>query len=355
MTANDFQRHFSKQWDITDSRLIPHRRIGYVGYKTPEEAMKAVKYHNKSFINMSRITVELARSVDQENALNPRKHARPQSLGQTPVFGDPLVQTPNPSHKRKRDDTSTSEEHPKLQEFLEVMKPVSKSRTWTNENGNVKDIEAGQEDHIVTNGVENGAGATQSSNSEDYQEVPQKLKRPRKDNEGASPTPVETLPLTFMTGNTDTGPATEIVPPAGEPEPSTVTDDDWLRSRTSRLLGLVDDDDTVLEENPWPERLSNSEASGNAQTHTRLGTSNTGLQAKGDPAQTTDTKASPEAQEASSAVAAIDRLFVRNLPYTVTEQELRTHFEQVGSGHVEEVFAVLSYLHCAFFLVLGRR
>ena len=63
MTANDFQRHFSKQWDITDSRLIPHRRIGYVGYKTPEEAIKAVKYHNKSFINMSRITVELARSV----------------------------------------------------------------------------------------------------------------------------------------------------------------------------------------------------------------------------------------------------------------------------------------------------
>ena len=63
MTAGDFQRHFSKQSDITDARLIPHRRIGYVGYKTPEEAIKAVKYHNRSFINMSKITVELARSV----------------------------------------------------------------------------------------------------------------------------------------------------------------------------------------------------------------------------------------------------------------------------------------------------
>lgn len=63
MTADDFRRHFSKQFGITDARLIPHRRIGYVGYKTPEEAMRAVKYHNKSFIKMSRVQVELARSV----------------------------------------------------------------------------------------------------------------------------------------------------------------------------------------------------------------------------------------------------------------------------------------------------
>lgn len=63
MTADAFQRHFSKQSSITDARLLPHRRIGYVGYKTPEDALKAVKYHNRSFINMSRIQVELARSV----------------------------------------------------------------------------------------------------------------------------------------------------------------------------------------------------------------------------------------------------------------------------------------------------
>ena len=63
MKADQFQQHFSKQSSITDARIIPHRRIGYVGYKTPEDAMKAVKYHNKSFINMSRIQVELARSV----------------------------------------------------------------------------------------------------------------------------------------------------------------------------------------------------------------------------------------------------------------------------------------------------
>ncbi len=63
LSAEDFRRHFSKQCAITDAKFIPHRRIGYVGYKNPEEAAKAVKYHHKSFIRMSRIGVELARSV----------------------------------------------------------------------------------------------------------------------------------------------------------------------------------------------------------------------------------------------------------------------------------------------------
>lgn len=60
----DFRKHFSsKGREITDIKLIPKRRIGYVGYKTPEDAAKAVKYFNRSYIRMSRIAVEVARPV----------------------------------------------------------------------------------------------------------------------------------------------------------------------------------------------------------------------------------------------------------------------------------------------------
>jgi multiple RNA-binding domain-containing protein 1 len=60
----DFRKHFSsKGREITDIKLIPKRRIGYVGYKTPEDAAKAVKYFNRSYIRMSRIAVEIARPV----------------------------------------------------------------------------------------------------------------------------------------------------------------------------------------------------------------------------------------------------------------------------------------------------
>jgi multiple RNA-binding domain-containing protein 1 len=63
ITEEEFKKNFSKNSPITDAKLIPHRRIGYVGYKTPEEASKAVKYFNRTFIRMSKIGVEIARPV----------------------------------------------------------------------------------------------------------------------------------------------------------------------------------------------------------------------------------------------------------------------------------------------------
>ena len=63
LNEDDFKKHFSAAHSVTDVRLLPHRRIGYVGYKTPQEAKDAVKHFNKSFIRMSKIGVELARPV----------------------------------------------------------------------------------------------------------------------------------------------------------------------------------------------------------------------------------------------------------------------------------------------------
>ena len=63
ISEEDFKKHFSVRQEITDAKLIPHRRIGYIGYKTPEDAAKAVQYFNKSFIRMSKIGVEIARPV----------------------------------------------------------------------------------------------------------------------------------------------------------------------------------------------------------------------------------------------------------------------------------------------------
>lgn len=63
LTEDDFKKHFSAQQTITDARLIPRRRIGYVGYKTPEQAATAVKYFNKTYIRTSRLLVETARPV----------------------------------------------------------------------------------------------------------------------------------------------------------------------------------------------------------------------------------------------------------------------------------------------------
>jgi multiple RNA-binding domain-containing protein 1 len=72
ITEADFRKHFSAQGrEVTDVKLIPHRRIGFVGYKSHEDAARAVKYFNRSFIRMSRIAVDLAKPV-RESLSTPR-------------------------------------------------------------------------------------------------------------------------------------------------------------------------------------------------------------------------------------------------------------------------------------------
>jgi multiple RNA-binding domain-containing protein 1 len=63
ITEDEFRRYFSSQQLITDAKVLPHRRFGYVGYKSPEDAEKAVKYFNKAFLRTSRLYVEIARPV----------------------------------------------------------------------------------------------------------------------------------------------------------------------------------------------------------------------------------------------------------------------------------------------------
>ena len=64
ITEAEARKHFSAgNREITDIKLIPQRRIGYVGYKTPEDASGAVKYFNRSYVRMSKISVEPAKAV----------------------------------------------------------------------------------------------------------------------------------------------------------------------------------------------------------------------------------------------------------------------------------------------------
>lgn len=72
ITEADFRKHFSAQGrEVTDVKLIPHRRIGFVGYKSHEDAARAAKYFNRSFIRMSRIAVDLAKPVRSPAPPNP--------------------------------------------------------------------------------------------------------------------------------------------------------------------------------------------------------------------------------------------------------------------------------------------
>jgi RNA recognition motif-containing protein len=62
--SNDqLRKHFSTRFQVTDAHVLPKRRIGFVGFKSPEAAKEAVAYFNKTYIKLSKISVDIAKPV----------------------------------------------------------------------------------------------------------------------------------------------------------------------------------------------------------------------------------------------------------------------------------------------------
>lgn len=337
LSADDFKRHFSKQSAITDAKFIPHRRIGYVGYKTPEDAAKAVKYHNRSFIRMSKIGVELARSVEDQYALGLRINSANNTKRD---HTDTHVQGPmhtNSDGKKKRKLESSVEDgvKDKLQEFLEVMQPPSKSKIWENQDAAISQASAHhipKADNTVTR---------ESQSDEIYEHVPKRMKKERKSEEEnvvlvEPPVPVHMPSVDAEPVSSDRDVSQEA---AQEPltKSSIASDADWLRSRTSRLLGLVDDDDVQLTALLEAAPTENMSLSKGPELVKEGGVSDASVQ--------TDEKLDVEGAEHENEAIGNGRLFVRNLTYTTTEEDLRRHFEDGSHGNIEEVSPMLYRYH----------
>ena len=343
----EFRNHFSKQSPITDAKFISHRRIGYVGFRTPEDAVRAVKHHNRSFIRMSKIGVELARSVDEQRQalgshkaeVSASKTAMTHTAKEHQGGGDEASDAAAPARKRRRLREKDDEGDEKIQEFLQVMQPPSKSRAWENQ-----DVLAVTPKPLPTVELEvQTVSAANENGNRDYEPAPKKQKKSRKEqknlaNDASNEHVVPAMnsvggaqtPDTQVAGGTATQPDLEALP--------AVTDDDWLRSRTSRLLGLVDNDETPAVKAPEPANEktkdrgdeegseTESEKQSDLVARTENLTEDEGLD-----------HSVPTSVEVDEPPVGNSRLFMRNLTYTTTEDDIRKYFEGHGYEGIEEV------------------
>jgi multiple RNA-binding domain-containing protein 1 len=104
------------------------------------------------------------------------------------------------------------------------------------------------------------------------------------------------------------------------------TDDDWLRSRTNRLLDLVDPDD-----------LESGAVSSLAEGTAKQDTENDALPPHSSAEVTPDAVVQVATSEETAtednvhAISRTSRLFARNLPYSATEDDIRETFEKFGT------------------------
>lgn len=228
----------------------------------------------------------------------------------------------NPSLKRKRSDADEM----KLKEFLEIMQSKSTPKTW----------------------------ATQ-----DVKEPPKKVQAIELP-EAESDSEYEIVPKVSKEQVTQAKPAAFLVPSltdeakspeSGQEDPQDlqadsaarldVTDDDWVRSRTNRLLDLMDPTDIAppktSDDTPNPSHLHEmSSASADVVVPVARETiAENVMEAE---------LLLDELDPTIEAIRSSGRLFLRNLPYSATEDDLRKYFESWGI--LEEVLTFQLYTCC---------
>ncbi|KAL7332167.1 Multiple RNA-binding domain-containing protein 1 [Mucor circinelloides] len=72
LSEEKFREHFAKKGEVTDAKLMKtqwgvSRKFGFIGYKTEAAAEAAMKYFDNTYINTSRIHVEKAIAYGSEN------------------------------------------------------------------------------------------------------------------------------------------------------------------------------------------------------------------------------------------------------------------------------------------------
>ncbi|KAJ5466354.1 hypothetical protein N7530_010141 [Penicillium desertorum] len=326
--SNDqLKKHFATRFQVTDAHVLPKRRMGFVGFKSHEAAQQAVKHFNKTYMKMSKIAVDIARPIDSNDA----EDAHPTRRRDTKNDNDASVDN---TLKRKRDGEKKPQD-PKLQEYLSLMGSSSKTRTWANDDEMIK---PSVDPVPVIN--------PPAQEEEEIQDLPSHPKKAKTEKPPTVAKSEQPEPMAIDKGEEEEVQETPEQDNSAEPEVDTrpISDEDWLRSKTSRLLGLLDEEEqeefdqqkaTAAVTAPT-KAVSPPSASGD-ESPQRDEESRTAAIENIAP-NTTDVDSTTEATPEDPNIDLIRnsaRLFLRNLAYDTTESDLQPIFERFGK--IEEI------------------
>lgn len=231
-------------------------------------------------------------------------------------------QNANPGKRKRADLVHDDDGDARLQEYLEVMQPPSKSKIWANEDSLKTKIGTGQ----VSTSSTQLLGVSQQA--KEYEHVPKKIKSfpiVQEVDESLHPNSASTTTTNDFTNPSPLVKETHL-PQSTAPPPS---DEDWQRSRTSRLLGLIEAEDAPDVVAPL-KRNEEKLAAERPSIPQKLLEENVSLQNQ-------EVEGRTSVDPMNDTRPASGRLFVRNLSYTATEEEIKMHFESNARVSIVEV------------------
>lgn len=222
------------------------------------------------------------------------------------------------------------------------MQTSSKTRTWANDDGMVNPTE---EPAPVVNQPTQDTSTTE--------ELPSHTKKARVQEPIVVRTEEEQKPeVVDQSGEIESGDSPMLDDQKEEGEVAPVSDSDWLRSKTSRLLGLLDEDEQAefngpkVEEPAKPqspindEPESRNEAIENIVPQTAANNDDEDDEEQEDVVHTT-----AEQNKNIDLIRDSARLFVRNLAYDTKDADLEPLFAEFGK--LQEVSRIFSPFHIA--------
>ncbi|KAJ2818923.1 Multiple RNA-binding domain-containing protein 1, partial [Coemansia erecta] len=319
---------------VTDVKLIytsrgKFRRFGYIGYRSEEDAQAAQDYFNNSFVDTSKIEVQIARPhgdatlprawsvytqgtslYNKTHGLKNKKGAQQEAFELDKKEKEKTQRAIRTLYSELLED---NQDDPRFKEFLQVMAPRAKNRTWTND-----DYSNWQTDELAA--IRGAVSARREQAEADVKDEAKQDGGDAKRDTGAD----------GDEGNPDSkdGDGQE-----GEPDSSAALSDmDWLRQHMNSKMDDMDigiDDENESEaKTDGDNKAEQKEADATAAAPAPAATAGEPRGNASDSIATAD----PTAAIASSIaqIQETGRLFVRNLPYMATEDDLRSTFEPFG-------------------------
>ncbi|XP_009772604.1 multiple RNA-binding domain-containing protein 1 [Nicotiana sylvestris] len=309
---------FSQKGEVTDAKLMrtqdgKSRQFGFVGFRTEQEAEEALKYFDKSFMDSSRIICEVARKIGDPNIPRPwSRHTLKKEEKPTKEDENAKVKRSSKSAGLKGDKVNSKQESkdedPHLQEFLEVMQPRSKSKLWANDTLTAPSLARSKKD---ANKQSQRKEKSQEKLDADDSEVDEVGKKE------------ESL-----------SDSEESEKPDGSCNDEVMTDMDYFKSKVRKDWSDSEssEDDDIDNESDAEGGKSSEDANASnilepddreEMLNDEFSRFNNGSL---DPADPSSSIKDEKEEDLESG-----RLFLRNLPYTTTEEELEEHFRKFGS------------------------
>lgn len=201
------------------------------------------------------------------------------------------------------------------------MGPQSKNKTWTNDDLTTLMQGPDQEPTVPV--------IAANDTDDEYETVPALTKKTTKQPTQPQPEIVNHVESTLTRPEQED---VEMEDESNEDKPP-LSDADWLRAKTSRLLDFADEDDTILNRPQQSGGESIPRPAG--EDHVMEDFDQAERQASPEKTLEKETPrddAQPSERDvAIQTISETGRLFVRNLAYTATEDDLREHFAPYGT------------------------